>query len=137
MPSRLPEGLETGLYEVTSFSPEIPNFPNGCHVCEIEIDPETGTTRVLRYVVADDVGTVINKLTLAGQIHGGVAQGIGQAFTEHLAYDERSGQLLKGAFAAVPAAPPDQLPPPEAGSTGSRATSPTQPHPRCRTPLRC
>ena len=112
MPSRLPEGLETGLYEVTSFSPEIPNFPNGCHVCEIEIDPETGTTRVLRYVVADDVGTVINKLTLAGQIHGGVAQGIGQAFTEHLAYDERSGPLLKGAFAAVPAAPPDQLPPP-------------------------
>jgi len=98
VPSRLPEGLETGLYEVASFSPEIPNFPNGCHVCEVEIDPETGITRVLRYVVVDDVGTVINQLTLEGQIHGGVAQGIGQAFTEHLVYDERSGQLLSGSL---------------------------------------
>src|SRR5262249_33937330 len=98
VPSRLPPGLETGLYEIASFSPEVPNFPNGCHVCEVEIDPETGTTRVLRYVVVDDVGTVINPLTLAGQIHGGVAQGIGQAFTEHLVYDDRSGQLLSGSF---------------------------------------
>ena len=63
--ARLPQGLETGLYETASFSPEIPNFPNGCHVCEVEIDPETGTTQVLRYVVVDDVGTVINQLTLA------------------------------------------------------------------------
>jgi carbon-monoxide dehydrogenase large subunit len=98
VPSRLPPGLETGLYEVASFAPEIPNFPNGCHVCEVEIDPETGMTRVLRYVVVDDVGTVINPLTLAGQIHGGVAQGIGQAFTEHLVYDEASGQLLTGSL---------------------------------------
>ena len=98
VPARLPEGLETGLYEVASFSPEVPNFPNGCHVCEVEIDPETGTTRVLRYVVVDDVGTVINPLTLEGQIHGGVAQGIGQAFTEHLVYDERLGQPLSGSF---------------------------------------
>ncbi|MBV8120528.1 MAG: molybdopterin-dependent oxidoreductase, partial [Alphaproteobacteria bacterium] len=98
VPSRLPQGLETGLYEIASFSPEIPNFPNGCHVCEVEIDPETGTTQVLRYVVVDDVGTVINPLTLAGQIHGGVAQGIGQAFTEHLVYDNRSGQLLSGSL---------------------------------------
>jgi carbon-monoxide dehydrogenase large subunit len=98
VPSRLPEGLETGLYEVASFSPEIPNFPNGCHVCEVEIDPETGATEVLRYVVVDDVGTVINKLTLEGQIHGGVVQGIGQAFTEHLVYDAHSGQLLSGSL---------------------------------------
>jgi aerobic carbon-monoxide dehydrogenase large subunit len=98
VPSRLPPGLETGLYEVASFSPEIPNFPNGCHVCEVEIDPETGATQVLRYVVVDDVGTVINKLTLEGQIHGGVAQGIGQAFTEHLVYDKASGQLLTGSL---------------------------------------
>ena len=96
--SRLPEGLETGVYEVASFSPETPNFPNGCHVCEVEIDPETGATRVLRYVVVDDVGTVINKLTLEGQIHGGVAQGIGQAFTEHLVYDRHSGRLLSGSL---------------------------------------
>jgi aerobic carbon-monoxide dehydrogenase large subunit len=98
VPSRLPEGLETGLYEVASFSPEIPNFPNGCHVSEVEIDPETGATEVMRYVVVDDVGTVINKLTLEGQIHGGVVQGFGQAFTEHLVYDKRSGQLLSGSL---------------------------------------
>jgi aerobic carbon-monoxide dehydrogenase large subunit len=98
VPSRLPPGLETGLYDVASFSPEIPNFPNGCHVCEVEIDPDTGKTEVLRYVVVDDVGTVINPLTLAGQIHGGVAQGIGQAFTEHLVYDPHSGQLLTGSL---------------------------------------
>jgi carbon-monoxide dehydrogenase large subunit len=85
-------GLETGLYEVASFAPEIPNFPNGCHVSEVEINPETGATQVLRYVVVD-VGTVISRLTLEGQIHGGVVQGIGQAVTEHLVYDERSGQL--------------------------------------------
>jgi carbon-monoxide dehydrogenase large subunit len=62
VPSRLPEGLD----EVASFSPEIPNFPNGCHVCEVEIDPETGMTRVLRYVVVDDVGTVSKARSTAG-----------------------------------------------------------------------
>jgi carbon-monoxide dehydrogenase large subunit len=98
VPSRLPPGFETGLYDSASFSPEIPNFPNGCHVCEVEIDPETGASRVMRYIVVDDVGTVINPLTLAGQIHGGVAQGIGQAFTEHLVYDAGSGQLLTGSL---------------------------------------
>src|ERR1700758_423740 len=98
VPSRLPEGLETGLHEVASFSPEIPNFPNGCHVCEVEIDPETGATHLVRYVVVDAVGTVINQLTLEGQIHGGVAQGVGQAFTEQLVYDARSGQLLTGSL---------------------------------------
>src|SRR5271166_6875763 len=92
----LPEGPETRLYEGASFS--IPNFPNGCHVCEVEIDHETGTTRVLRYVVVDDVGTVINQLTLEGQIHGGVVQGIGQAFTEQLVCDSRSGQFLSGSL---------------------------------------
>jgi len=98
MPSRLPPGLETGLYETASFSPEIPNFPNGCHVCEVEIDPDTGASKVLNYVVVDDVGTVINQLTLEGQIHGGVVQGVGQAFSEHLVYDRDSGQLLSGSF---------------------------------------
>jgi carbon-monoxide dehydrogenase large subunit len=97
-PSRLPPGLETGLYEVASFSPEIPDFPNGCHVCEVEIDPEIGATQVLRYVVVDDVGTVINQLTLEGQIHGGVTHGIGHAFTEHLVHDPHSGQLLTGSL---------------------------------------
>src|SRR5690348_13405052 len=92
--ARLPKGIETGLYEMSSFHPEIPNFPNGCHVCEVEIDPETGRSQVLRYCVVDDVGTVINQLTLEGQIHGGVGQGIGQCFTEQIAYDPKSGQVL-------------------------------------------
>ena len=96
--ARMPKGIETGLYDTASFHPEIPNFPNGCHVCEVEIDPETGTTEVLRYCVVDDVGTVINKLTLEGQIHGGVGQGIGQCFTENLLYDPKSGQMLAGSF---------------------------------------
>jgi aerobic carbon-monoxide dehydrogenase large subunit len=110
VPSRLPEGLKTRLHEAASFSPEIPNFPDGSHVCEVEIDPETGITRVLRYVVLDDVGTVINKLTLEGQIHGGVTQGIGQAFTEHLVYDERSGQLLTGSLMDYGLRRPDEVP---------------------------
>ncbi|HWE71765.1 MAG TPA: xanthine dehydrogenase family protein molybdopterin-binding subunit [Stellaceae bacterium] len=98
VPARLPRGMEQGLYDVSAYNPEIPNFPNGCHVCEVEIDPETGVTDVLRYCVVDDVGTVINSLTLAGQIHGGVGQGIGQCFTENLVYDPRSGQCLTGSF---------------------------------------
>ena len=111
VPARLPQGLETGLYEVASFSPEIPNFPNGCHVCEVEIDPETGASEVLRYVVVDDVGTVINPLTLGGQIHGGVAQGIGQAFAERLAYDPDSGQLLTGSLLDYGLPRADDVPP--------------------------
>ena len=94
----LPDDIEPGLYEAATFSPQIPNFPNGCHICEVEIDPDTGTTQVLRYSVVDDVGTVINALTLAGQIHGGIGQGIGQAFTEHMIFDPESGQLLTGSF---------------------------------------
>jgi carbon-monoxide dehydrogenase large subunit len=96
--ARLPKGIETGLYETSSFHPEIPNFPNGCHVCEVEIDPDTGQSKVLRYCVVDDVGTVINQLTLEGQIHGGVGQGIGQCFSERLVFDAKSGQVLTGSF---------------------------------------
>ena len=96
--SKIPADMETGLQESASFSPEIPNFPTGCHICEVEIDPETGKTQVLRYSVVDDVGTVINPLTLEGQIHGGIGQGVGQAFSEHIVYDPESGQLLTGSF---------------------------------------
>src|SRR6185369_12728985 len=96
--SKIPADMETGLADTASFSPEIPNFPTGCHICEVEIDPETGQTQVLRYSVVDDVGTVINALTLEGQIHGGIGQGVGQAFTEYLVYDPESGQLITGSF---------------------------------------
>ena len=72
-------GVEPGLYETGTFSPQQDTWPNGCHVCEVEIDPDTGAVALVRYVVVDDVGTVINPVTLKGQIHGGVAQGVGQA----------------------------------------------------------
>jgi carbon-monoxide dehydrogenase large subunit len=73
-------------------------FPNGCHVCEVEIDPETGATMIVRYTVVDDLGRPINPLLLEGQIHGGTVQGIGQALLEHAVYDADSAQLLTGSF---------------------------------------
>jgi carbon-monoxide dehydrogenase large subunit len=72
-------------------------FPNGCHVCEVEIDPETGQVDVVRYSSVNDFGTVINPLMVEGQIHGGVLQGMGQCFMENAQYDE-NGQLLTGSF---------------------------------------
>jgi aerobic carbon-monoxide dehydrogenase large subunit len=97
-PARLPPGLEPGLYETGTFTPKQDTFPNGCHVCEVEIDPETGEVALLRYAVSDDVGTVINPLGLKGQIHGGIAQGLGQVLMEQVVYDPESGQLLSGSF---------------------------------------
>jgi carbon-monoxide dehydrogenase large subunit len=97
-PMKLPKGIEAGLFGIDTFAPGVPTFPNGCHVCEVEIDPETGKTEILRYSVVDDVGTVINALTLEGQIHGGIGQGIGQALTEGVEYDPETGQLLTGSF---------------------------------------
>ena len=70
-------------------------FPNGCHVAEVEIDPETGVTTIVRYTAVDDFGVVLNPMLVAGQVHGGVVQGIGQALYEHAVYDD-GGQLLVG-----------------------------------------
>jgi carbon-monoxide dehydrogenase large subunit len=95
---RLPPGFEGGLYETGTFAPEDNTYPNGCHVCEVEIDPDTGTLEIVRYVVVDDVGTVVNPIGLKGQIHGGVAQGLGQALMEQVIYDRQSGQNLTGSF---------------------------------------
>jgi carbon-monoxide dehydrogenase large subunit len=109
-PGRLPPGLDLGLSAGAIITPPDATFPNGCHVCEVEIDPDTGVTILTRYAVVDDVGRVINPLLLDGQIHGGVVQGIGQALGERIAYDSRSGQLLSGSFMdyAMPRA--DELP---------------------------
>ena len=73
-------------------------FPNGCHVAEVEVDPDTGSIHLLRYTAADDFGTAINPLLLVGQVQGGVAQGIGQALLERTVYDPETGQLLTGSF---------------------------------------
>jgi len=95
---RLPPGLEGGLYESGTFAPEDNTYPNGCHICEVEIDPDTGALDIVRYVVIDDVGTVVNPIGLKGQIHGGIAQGLGQALMEQVVYDRESGQNLTGSF---------------------------------------
>ena len=79
------------------FTPARATFPNGCHVCEVEIDPQTGNVQVLRYVSIEDVGRVLNPMLVDGQIHGGVAQGIGQALMEEIRYDA-AGQLISGSF---------------------------------------
>ena len=97
-PARLPQGMEPGLFENATYTPERATFPNGCHVCKVEVDPETGEVRLVDYTVVDDVGTVINPLTLKGQVHGGLAQGIGQILMEQVAYDRQSGQLLSASF---------------------------------------
>ena len=77
---------------------DVHTFPNGCHMAEVEIDPDTGMIAVLRYIVCDDVGKAVNPMIVRGQVHGGVAQGFGQAVMEQTAYDPQSGQLLSGSF---------------------------------------
>ncbi|HUK11277.1 MAG TPA: xanthine dehydrogenase family protein molybdopterin-binding subunit [Stellaceae bacterium] len=94
---KMPKGMELGLQGGAVIAPSGASFPNGCHICEVEIDPETGTARLVAYSVVDDVGRVVNPLLLKGQIHGGIAQGAGQALLERIAYDE-SGQVLSGSF---------------------------------------
>ena len=101
VPGALPKGEELGLSALLITRPGDATFPNGCHICEVEIDPETGESAVVSYVVVDDVGTVINPLLLKGQIHGGISQGLGQVFGEDIRYDE-SGQILTASFADYP-----------------------------------
>jgi aerobic carbon-monoxide dehydrogenase large subunit len=109
-PAQLPPGLEPGLYETGTFVPRQDTWPNGCHVAEVEVDPDTGAVALVRYVVVDDVGTIVNPLTLEGQIHGGVAQGAGQALMEEVVYDRESGQLLTASFMEYPIPRADTLP---------------------------
>ena len=75
-----------------------PNYPNGCQVCEVEVDPDTGAVRIDRFAAVDDLGMAINPMICEGQIHGGIAQGVGQALFENVVYDQESGQLLTGSF---------------------------------------
>jgi aerobic carbon-monoxide dehydrogenase large subunit len=109
-PANLPEGLTAGLEAIGSNVSDLYTFPNGCHVAEVEIDPETGIVRLERYTLIDDFGRLLNPVLTLGQVHGGVVQGIGQAMTEHVVFDPDSGQLLSGSFMdyALPRA--DDLP---------------------------
>jgi len=103
---RLPDGLAPGLDETVFYDPTGMGSPSGVHLAYVEVDAETGIVRVLDYVAVDDVGTLINPLLAAGQIHGGVVQGIAQALYEEVSYDSESGQLLTGSLLdyAVPRA---------------------------------
>jgi carbon-monoxide dehydrogenase large subunit len=94
----LPEGLEPGLESSDFYKPTTYSFPCGCHVCEVEIDPDTGEVALVAYSAVNDFGVVVNPLLLEGQVHGGVAQGIGQALYEQLLHDPDAGQLLTGSF---------------------------------------
>ena len=96
-PAQLPPGMESGLQGFATFKATAPTFPNACHVSEVEIEPETGVVRILRYVAVDDVGTVMNPLLLEGQLHGGIVHGIGHVLGEQVLWDE-AGQVLTGSF---------------------------------------
>jgi carbon-monoxide dehydrogenase large subunit len=105
-----PDGVAPGLLSSERFAPEAGTFPNGCHICELEVDPQTGTAEILRYTVEDDVGVVINPLILEGQIVGGIAQGLGQACGEHAVYDPDTGQLQTATFMDYPMPRADWIP---------------------------
>jgi carbon-monoxide dehydrogenase large subunit len=96
-PAMLPPQFDVGLEASGTFAAEPPNYPNGCHICEVEVDPETGFVTLARYAAVDDVGKIMNHLLCEGQIHGGVAQGVGQALMEAIVFDS-DGQLLTGSF---------------------------------------
>ena len=118
----MPEGVPSSL-DVDHATKEIPStFPNGCHVAEVEIDPETGVVKIVRYSGVNDFGTIVNPMIVAGQLHGGVAQGIGQALMEEINYDS-SGQPITGSFMdyALPRA--EDIPPIVVGDHPSPAKS--------------
>ena len=90
--------LEPGLDEQAFYDPKNFTYPNGCHVCEVEVDRETGVTEVVAFTAVDDFGRIINPLIVEGQVHGGIVQGIGQALYENCVYDEETGQLITGSY---------------------------------------
>ena len=109
-PASFPESNEIGLQATSHYRAKQYNYPCGCHVCEVEIDPQTGALALVRYTAVNDHGVAINPMLLEGQVHGGVAQGLGQALLERTVYDPDTGQLVSGSFMdyAIPRA--DDLP---------------------------
>ena len=93
----MPEGMEPGLKESAFYDPSNFTFPAGTYACEVEVDPETGVTDIVKFVAADDFGRIINPMIVEGQVHGGITQGIGQALLEHAVYDD-NGQLINGSY---------------------------------------
>ncbi len=94
----LPKDIEPGLEASDYYKPTAYSLPSGCHICEVEVDPDTGEVKIVAYTAVNDFGVVVNPMLLEGQVHGGLVQGIGQALMEELVHDPASGQLLTGSF---------------------------------------
>jgi aerobic carbon-monoxide dehydrogenase large subunit len=98
VPHNYPADLEPGMEEGAFYDPANFTYPAGAHICEVEIDPETGVVSIASFVAVDDFGRIVNPMIVEGQVHGGLAQGIGQALTENCVYDPESGQLVSGSL---------------------------------------
>jgi carbon-monoxide dehydrogenase large subunit len=110
VPHNYPEGVEPGLEETSFYDPANFCFPFGAHACVVEVDPDTGQVKILRYLAVDDVGNVINPMIVDGMVHGGIAQGVAQALWEGAVYDEDSGQLVSGSMMDYTLPKADMLP---------------------------
>jgi carbon-monoxide dehydrogenase large subunit len=110
VPHNFPEGLEPGLEETSFYDPSNFCFPFGTHACIVEVDRDTGNIKILRYLAVDDVGNVINPMIVDGMVHGGIAQGVGQALCEGAVYDGQSGQLVTGTMMDYALPKADMLP---------------------------
>ena len=106
----LPADMEPGLKETAFFDPANFSFPAGCHICEVEVDPDTGKVEIVQFVASDDFGNIINPMIVEGQVHGGLAQGIGQALLENASYDPETGQLLTASYMDYTMPRADDLP---------------------------
>ena len=110
VPHNYPEGVEPGLEETSFYDPSNFCFPFGAHACVVEVDPDTGHVKILRYLAVDDVGNVINPMIVDGMVHGGIAQGVAQALWEEAVYDRDSGQLVSGSMMDYTLPKADMLP---------------------------
>ena len=120
---RTPEPLRAPLGATAEVAQRLHAYPTGTAACEVEIDPDSGAVRIVRYVTVDDVGRIVNPMIVEGQVHGGIAQGVGQALLEDCAYDARTGQLLAGSFLDYGLPRADDLPPLVAAGDGVPALS--------------
>jgi carbon-monoxide dehydrogenase large subunit len=122
VPHNYPADLEPGLDETAFYDPLNFTYPAGVHICEVEIDPATGVTQIVDWVAVDDFGKVINPMVVEGQVHGGIAQGVGQALLENCVYDMESGQLLTGSYMDYCMPRADDLPSFRVGMTQTACT---------------
>jgi carbon-monoxide dehydrogenase large subunit len=117
VPHNYPKDLEPGFEESGFYDPLNFTYPSGTHIAEVEVDPDTGATDIVNWVAVDDFGKIINPMIVEGQVHGGIAQGVGQALLENAVYDKTSGQLLTGSFMDYTMPRADDLPTFKVGST--------------------